>query len=109
MLVFNDFADSFFKVRAAEIDRVKSLSCREELSGFIDERFDIVSLETHILSLDMEGMSLVDDFRVDSAHELYYYTLTYPDIKLCFADFIDKGGQDGIIKSSFGRENDYRY
>jgi len=91
MLVFNDFADSFFKVWAAEISRVKSLSCREQFSGFIDERFDIVSHHAHILSLDMEGMSLVDDFRVDSAHELYYYTLTNPDIKLFCPDFIDKG------------------
>jgi hypothetical protein len=94
MLVFNDFADFVYEIWQAKIGRIESLSSGEQFSGFIDKRLDIMSIKAHILSLDMEDLSFVGDFRVNSAHEkpLSYYTYNRLDIKACFSpDFIDKG------------------
>lgn len=59
MLFFYDLSDFIFEIKAVEERCVKSSSRRKNFSGFIDDRFDIMSVYSFVLCLNVKGRSFV--------------------------------------------------
>ena len=86
VLGFDDFLGFRFKIRVVQEGSVVGFSGDKNLSRCINDGFDVMSLFSFILGLDVDPDSSVLDFRIESTHEdtffsIHYYTLNLQYIK----------------------------